>query len=53
MKETTSPIKQLKNLSFEPLDNEKVTANYLSHIQHAVEPGCWASGDCRALDYRL
>ena len=38
MKETTSPIKQLKNLSFEPLDNEKVTANYLSHIQHAVEP---------------
>lgn len=38
MKETASPIEQLKNLSFEPLDNEKVTANYLSHIQHAVEP---------------
>ena len=43
MKETKSPVEQLKNLSFEPLDNEKVAANYLSHIQHAVEP--WLQQD--------
>lgn len=43
MKETTPPIEQLKNLSFEPLDNEKVAVNYLSHIQHAVEP--WLQQD--------
>ena len=43
MKETKSPVEQLKNLSFEPLDNEKVAANYLSHIQHAVEP--WLQRD--------
>ncbi len=43
MKKTTPPIEQLKNLSFEPLDNEKVAVNYLSHIQHAVEP--WLQQD--------
>lgn len=42
MKETT-PVEQLKNLSLEPLDNEKVAANYLSHIQHVVEP--WLQQD--------
>lgn len=43
MKETTPPIEQLKNLSFEPLDNGKVAESYLSRIQHAIQP--WLQRD--------